>query len=230
MVGVYILLIRKTQGRVFMMNTQTQMYGQNANPYRLLSIVAFLLLTLFITACNSSSATTTITGTTLLSQHNTTLASTTTTYPIKVYFSKYPQSEHNFSATFPVNRVSPTTSVATFAIQLLIAGPTSQEYQAGYFAVVNDLFSGPSSCAVAPIRTGPDFKITLDKKGSVPEKGTATLRFCRLTSSAGIGEDALATSEIKATLKQFSTIKKVVILTKDGHCFGDESGLDLCLK
>lgn len=212
-----------------MMNTQKHMYGWNITPYRVLSIVAFVLLTLTVTACGYNGATAALSGANPLSQHNATAAAATT-YPIKVYFSKYPASEHNFSATFPVNRVSPTVSVATFAIQLLIAGPTPQEYQAGYFAVVNDLFSGPSTCAVAPIRTGPDFKITLNKKGSVSEKGTATLKFCRATSSAGIGTDALATSEIRATLKQFSTIKKVVILTKDGHCFGDESGLDQCLK
>ena len=213
-----------------MMNTQKSMYGWNAKPYRLLSIVAFILLTLTITACGSTGATTAVSGANPLSLHTTITDKATTTYPIKVYLSKYPQSERNLSATFPVNRVSLTSSVATFAIQLLIAGPTPQEYQAGYFAVVNDLFSGPSNCAVAPVRTGPDFRITLNKKGSVSEKGTATLKFCRSTSSAGIGVDALAISEINATLKQFSTIKKVVILTKDGHCFGDESGLDRCLK
>ncbi len=212
-----------------MMNTQKHMYGWNVAPYRLFSIVAFVLLTLTVTACGLNSATVTLSSTAPLSQH---VGKTAVSrfYPIKVYFSKYPESAHNLTATFPVDRISPTTSVATFAIQLLIAGPTPQEYQAGYFAVVNDLFSGPSTCAVAPIRTGPDFKIRLDKKGSVPEKGTATLEFCRATSSAGIGEDALVISEINATLKQFPTIKRVVILTKDGHCFGDESGLDRCLK
>ena len=49
-------------------------------------------------------------------------------------------------------------------------------------------------------------------------------------TSAGIGDDARIESEITATLKQFSTIQNVVILTKSGHCFGDESGLDMCLK
>jgi hypothetical protein len=33
-----------------------------------------------------------------------------------------------------------------------------------------------------------------------------------------------------ATLKQFPNIKKVVILTLDGHCFGDGSGKDFCLR
>jgi archaellum biogenesis ATPase FlaH len=47
--------------------------------------------------------------------------------------------------------------------------------------------------------------------------------------SSGIGTDAHAIAEIQTTLKQFSTIKKVVILTQDSHCFGDESGADMCL-
>ncbi|GAC1665071.1 MAG: hypothetical protein NVS9B9_26420 [Ktedonobacteraceae bacterium] len=213
-----------------MMTTQNHMYGWKAILYRLLGIVAFALLTLTITACGLSSTNATLSSTATLSQHTATVAATTKTYPVKVYLSKYPQSEHNFSVTFPVDRVSPTTSVATFAIQLLIAGPTPQEYQVGYFAVINNLFSGQSNCKITPIRTGPDFKLNLNKKGNVPEKGTVTLQFCRTTSSAGIGEDALAISEINATLKQFPTIKKVVILTKDGHCFGDGSGLDRCLK
>jgi len=76
---------------------------------------------------------------------------------------------------------------------------------------------------------GPDFTLTLSMKGSVPETGTATVKFCRAISSPGIGADARVTAEINATLKQFANIKKVVILTNDGHCFGDGSGKDLCL-
>jgi hypothetical protein len=75
----------------------------------------------------------------------------------------------------------------------------------------------------------PDFTITLNHRGSKPQMGTATLKFCRLTLSPGIGTDARVTAEISATLKQFSNIKAVAILTKDGHCFGDESGKDKCL-
>ena len=48
--------------------------------------------------------------------------------------------------------------------------------------------------------------------------------------SADIGVDDRVQAEITATLKQFPSIKKVVILTKEGHCFGDESGRDNCLK
>jgi len=72
--------------------------------------------------------------------------------------------------------------------------------------------------------------ITLNKRGPTPQTGTATIKFCRSLNSAGIGADARVQAEITATLKQFSNIKEVVILTRDGHCFGDESGKDFCLR
>lgn len=120
--------------------------------------------------------------------------------------------------------------LSTFSIQLLIAGPTLSEQQTGYFTELNTMFSGPSNCTGKLPVGGPDFTMTLNQKGSVAETGTATLKFCRSLSSGGIGADARVTAEINATLKQFSNIKKVLILTKDGHCFGDESGKDFCLK
>src|SRR5712691_67421 len=151
-------------------------------------------------------------------------------YPIRVFFSKFPESTTDFSAVYPVDRTSPTIAVGTFSIQLLIAGPTLSERQAGYFSELNSILTGPSNCS-APFPTGgPDFTLTLDKKGSVTEIGTATVKFCRSTASPGIGADARVIAEINATLKQFPRIKKVVILTVAGHCFGDESGKDLCLK
>jgi hypothetical protein len=157
--------------------------------------------------------------------------STTAGYPVKVFFSKSPESiETNFSAVYAVNRMSPTSAVGTFAIQLLIAGPTLSEQQAGYFTELNTMLSGPSNCSAPLPVGGPDFRLTLDKKGTVTETGTATVKFCRSLTSPGIGADARVTAEINATLKQFSGIKKVVIFTEDGHCFGDESGKDLCLK
>jgi hypothetical protein len=48
--------------------------------------------------------------------------------------------------------------------------------------------------------------------------------------SPGEGTDGSVLAEIQATLKQFSNIKKVVVLLQNGHCFGDESGQDVCLK
>lgn len=157
--------------------------------------------------------------------------SSTAAYPIKVFFSKFPTSvDTDFSAVYPVNRTSPTTAVGTFALQLLIAGPTLAERHAGYFTELNTLLSGPSRCSAPLPVGGPDFILTLNKKGIVMEKGTATVKFCRSLTSSGIGADGRVTAEINATLKQFPNIKKVVILTEDGHCFGDLSGKDFCLK
>jgi len=153
-----------------------------------------------------------------------------TGYPIKVYFSKFPDSGSNFTAVFPVDRVSPTQKVEVFAIQFLIAGPTPEERSNGYFSELNSILTGPSNCSAPYPTGGPDFTLTLNRKGSAPEQGTATLQFCRSTMSPGIGADARILAEIKATLTQFPTIKKVVVLDKNGHCFADESGQDLCLK
>ena len=157
-------------------------------------------------------------------------ATPTSGYPIKVYFSRFPDSLNNFAAVFPVNRSSPTSAVATFSIQLLIAGPTSSERSAGYFSEFNSILSGPSSCSAPYPSGGPDFTLTLDTKGSKPAQGTATLSFCRTSNSPGIGADGRILAEINATLKQFSNIKNVVVLTQAGQCFGDESGQNMCLK
>jgi hypothetical protein len=152
-------------------------------------------------------------------------------YPVKVFFSKFPESvSTNFTAVYPVDRMSPTIAVGTFSIQLLIAGPTLSEQRAGYFTELNTMLSGPSNCSAPRPVGGPDFFLTLDKKGTVTAIGTATVKFCRSLNSPGIGADARVQAEINATLKQFPNIKKVVILTKDGHCFADESGKDFCLR
>jgi hypothetical protein len=150
--------------------------------------------------------------------------------PVKIYFSRFPQSLNNFSAVFPVARTAPTPDVATFAIQLLIAGPTVIERHAGYFSEINSLLSGPSACSAPYPTGGPDFTLDLNRQGSTVAVGTATLKFCRTATSPGIGADARVRVEITATLRQFTSIKNVVVLTKSGHCFGDESGLDRCLR
>ncbi|TMD81989.1 MAG: hypothetical protein E6I79_16155, partial [Chloroflexi bacterium] len=59
-------------------------------------------------------------------------ASTTSlsaSYAVKVFFSKSPESLNNGSVVYAVNRMSPTIAVGTYAIQLLIAGPTLSERQ-----------------------------------------------------------------------------------------------------
>lgn len=206
-------------------NTVSPTLASHRHPrYRIAAIAGLLLMfALLLGGCSAN----------LTSAANATAAaqaSSTTGYPIKVFFSRNPDSLNNFTAVYPVNRTSPTIAVATFSIQFLIAGPTLSERNDGYFSELNSLLSGSSTCSAPLPVGGPDFTLALDKKGTTPEKGTATLQFCRVIISPGIGADARVQAEINATLKQFSNIKKVVILTKDGHCFGDESGKDLCLK
>ncbi len=149
-------------------------------------------------------------------------------YLIKVFFSKFGVSDN--SVVYAVDRFSPSLAVATFALQSLIAGPTLSERDAGYYTEWNSTLSGPSSCNGSHPIGGPDFKLTLNTRGTTPEQGTATVQFCRAYSSGGIGTDARVTAEITATLKQFTNIKKVVILSQSGQCIGDESGQNLCLK
>jgi hypothetical protein len=153
-------------------------------------------------------------------------------YPITVYFSKSPESENSLTAVFPVSRVSPSPQVETFSIQLLIAGPTPEERVAGYYTELGRLFTNGTRCASpSPAGLGgPDFTLSLNHKGTKQEQGTATIQFCRGTLSPGIGTDARVTAEIKATLLQFATIKKVVLLDVGGNCFGDESGMNRCLN
>lgn len=215
----------------------TRSLHQEPARIRVRGIVSIMLLTLLalfvLSACSGTSFSNSLAGAS--TQANNTQSSSIAannavkTYPIKVFFSKSPNSTNNFAAVFPVDRISTTTAVATFSIQLLIAGPTLTERSAGYFSELNSMFTGPSVCSAPYPTGGPDFTITLDKKGKVSEKKTATLQFCRTITSPGIGADARVQAEITNTLLQFPTIKKVVILTKEGHCFGDESGLDRCL-
>src|SRR5579859_908142 len=114
----------------------------------------------------------------------------TASYPVKVFFSRYPESVSGYpSAVYSVDRTSPTIAVGTFSLQLLIAGPTLTEQQAGYFTELNTMLSGPSNCTGTRPVGGPDFFLTLNKKGSVPEVGTATVKFCRTITSPGIGAD-----------------------------------------
>ncbi|HET8911747.1 MAG TPA: hypothetical protein VFN23_09810 [Ktedonobacteraceae bacterium] len=208
----------------------------------------FILFTLLLAACGSSTAVTSTGTTNTTNGAGTSLTptgpevtltvvpdtavstNTSSAYAVKVYFSKFPDSLNNFKAVFPVNRTSPSSAVATYSLQLLIAGPTLSERSAGYFSEFNSILTGPSSCSAPHPTGGPDFTLSLNKKGSKVSPGTATVRFCRASQSPGIGADARIMAEITATLKQFSTIKNVVVLTKAGQCFGDESGLNVCLK
>lgn len=205
-------------------------FSRRSSAVNTLTASMLIALVFVLSACQGTTVTTSLSAATADVTSRPATTSSTESYPIKVYFSRFPDSENNFNAVFPVERTSPTIAVGTFAIQLLIAGPTPSERNKGYFSELNSVLTGPSSCSAPYATGGPDFTLTLNKKGSVDEQGTATLRFCRTIVSPGIGTDARIQAEINATLKQFSSIKKVVILNKDGHCFGDMSGQDRCLK
>jgi Sporulation and spore germination len=144
-------------------------------------------------------------------------------YPVNVYFSQHPASDDHPAAVFALGRVPPTPAGATYAIQQLIAGPTAAESAAGYYTTLGEWQPGASNCG------GPDFILTLNRKGHTSQPGTATLQFCRMVLLGGDLSGARISAEIEATLLQFATIHQVVILDPQGNCFDDLSGLNLCL-
>jgi hypothetical protein len=135
--------------------------------------------------------------------------------PIKVYFSKHPDSDNDSQLVFAVDRTSADAGVATAAFKALIAGPTTSEASQSLYSEWS--LSGNSTCGANGF--------TLNISGS-----KATVRLCRDYSSAGVGQDARAQAEGNATLKQFSSIQTVVYLNKSGDCLFDLSGQNACLK
>ena len=107
-------------------------------------------------------------------------------------------------------------AVGAAALDALAAGPTPVEQSRGYYSQVQRILSGPSDCG------GPSFRLTVDAAG------VATARLCRRAVSAGIGDDARFRAQVIATLQEFPSVRRVRILTLDGRCFGDMSGLDRC--
>jgi hypothetical protein len=135
---------------------------------------------------------------------------------VQVFFSHDPASLQDFTAVFPVSRVVVPEggAIASAALRELVEGPTSAERSLGLFTELGDMLSGPSNC-------GADFEINI-------AAGTATVRFCRQVTSAGIGQDARVRSQIQETLGQFETIDRVRLLNRQGSCLFDPSGMNLC--
>jgi hypothetical protein len=197
-----------------------------------LSLLLALAPLTFIAACSATTAGESPTATAPLAPTATAAASPTSSgggsgFEVKVFFSKHPETDSNVQAVFPVKRVSPTSAVATYAVQQLIAGPTAAEKGQGYFTELTTSLTGASNC-------GADFQITLnthiDPHTGTPsaQTGTAVLKFCRATQLAGDLVGPRIRAELDATLKQFPTITKTQILTNTGHCFDDASGQDIC--
>lgn len=137
-----------------------------------------------------------------------------TTYPVKVFFSKHPESDDDPSKVYGLARIAPDLKVGTYAVSELLKGPTEAEQKLGYFRTAR-LRSSESNCA------GKDFTL-------IVANGIATLRFCRLFDLIGTISDGQAESEIRATLNQFPTVQKVVILDRNGDCLFNLSGMNLC--
>jgi hypothetical protein len=197
-----------------------------------LSLLFALAPLTFIAACSATSAGEEPSPTATLAPTATAAASPTSSgggsgIEVKVLFSKHPDSDSSVQAVFAVKRVSPTSGVATYAVQQLIAGPTAAEKALGYFTELTASLTGASNC-------GADFQITLnthiDPHTGTPstQTGTAALKFCRATQLAGDLVGPRIKAELDATLKQFPTITKTQILTNTGHCFDDASGQDNC--
>jgi hypothetical protein len=139
-------------------------------------------------------------------------------FPVSVFFSRHPDSDEDPAATFPVERVAPDAGVARFAIEQLLAGPAADEAAAGYFSVWSALTYGSNSDCGGQI-----FSIDI-------ASGVATVSFCVTVALLGVVADGQASSALTATLEQFATIDRVVILNHMGDCMFDLSGMNLCLR
>jgi predicted Rdx family selenoprotein len=142
------------------------------------------------------------------------------TATVQLFFSRNPESMNDFTAVFPVQRQVQYSDqrIATATLEALIAGPTAAEQAQGFFSELGGMLTGPSNCE------GDDFRVTIQAGG------VAEVRFCRQVVSAGIGQDARVMNQIQATLTQFGTVDRVRLLTREGNCLFDQSGLNLCLQ
>lgn len=134
---------------------------------------------------------------------------------VTVFFPATPSENGAIDAVEPVSRTTDRVDVAEFAIEQLIAGPTSKEREMGLRDEIE--LTGESNCG------GENFTL------SISDAGEARLQFCRDVITAGIGQDARIINAIASTLKQFSTVDRVIILDASGNCFKDLSGENRCL-
>lgn len=115
------------------------------------------------------------------------------TMTVKAFFAKNEVTGSTCNVVFPVDRiVSKNTAIARVALEELLKGPTEAEKSQGYFTSIN-----------------PGVKI---QSLNIDNNGTAKVDFSsELESPGGSCRVAEIRSEINSTLKQFLTIKNVVI-------------------
>ncbi len=133
---------------------------------------------------------------------------------VKVFFPRDPSIEEDFTRVEPVWRTASSQSLARFAIEQLIAGPTRQERTRRLISTIR--LTGSSNC-------GKDFTLSISNR-------VARLQFCKTFIYDGVGDVARTKSSINATLLQFPTIRSVIILNKNGKCWADDSGENTCLR
>jgi spore germination protein GerM len=188
-----------------------------------LALVPFLglsLLALILAGCGTSSAPGGATSPTAAPGGGT----------VKVYFAKHPDTDNNPTAVFAAQRTTSATTTqdrATFALEELLKGPTPTERSQGNYYSPFDGQLGLQSACPGTFR---DFDLTLDHRGTTAEPGTATLQLCRRVDIAGDLDGARMKAMITATLTQFPTIQRVIILNYQGNCFDDIQGQNACLK
>jgi len=115
------------------------------------------------------------------------------TMTVKAYFGKDEITGSTCSVVFPVDRTVPKTeAVARVALEELLGGPTDAEKEDGFYSNIN-----------------PGVKI---QKLTIDEQGTAHVDFSEeMETTGGSCRVTEIRSEINYTLKQFPTIKDVII-------------------
>lgn len=127
-----------------------------------------------------------------------------------VFFSKNPESSDDLNKVFPVSRAT-NESVLKSAVGELIAGPTKQEKDEGYFGGLQ--LSGDSNC------DGQEFKLEV-------VENRLTLTFCKDLAQTDKEELSRAQNQIIATLKSTGLAESFLVLDKDGKClFGEQFSL-----
>lgn len=218
--------------------TQSQVINKNNNifVYILIVIILFLLGALaftlnklsqkectvtMVTPTPTSTPVPTITESTTLSPTPSlsTTPATSTKVSVSIYLfskTKFDQ-EGNTNYTQAVTRETSRKDLAAFSIEEIIKGPTTSEQTSSNLKPTfgqNNFaqFVTASNC------NGKDFTISI-------VEGDATLKFCRGTTLSGDSSGYVISQQVNATLKQFSTIKRVRILNVDKKCFDSLAGL-----
>ena len=171
--------------------------------------------------------TTSTTPTATASVTPTTSVAPTGPQTVKVYYSQgtnptdssAPDSFKQFGYAVYRQFTSSRGDIETYVMEQTIAGPSTADATTYYWFTPVKV-TGDSNCG------GKDMTVTKDASAN-----KITVQFCRAVTTAGVGDDARIQTVITYGMQQFLTdasAKKVVILTKDGNCLGDQSGLNNC--